>query len=142
MFTHTAWDDFRVLLSQLAGDGTRTTERVVPYAIFTDPEIGRVGMSETEARKSGRKIEVGRFEIRRNSKATEIGEPDGFIKVVIDSESRHLLGATLLCYDAAELVHMYIDVMNARSSYTLIRDAVYIHPTLAEALQSAVIELS
>ncbi len=137
MFTHTAWDDYRVLFSQLAGDGSRTTERVVPYAIFTDPEVGRVGMTETQAHQSGKSIKVARFEIRRNSKSLEIGEPDGFIKVIADAATGQLLGAALLCTEAAELVHIYIDLMNARAPYSVIRDAVYIHPTLAEAVQSA-----
>jgi pyruvate/2-oxoglutarate dehydrogenase complex dihydrolipoamide dehydrogenase (E3) component len=138
MFTHTAWDDHRILLSQLAGDGSRTTDRVVPYAIFTDPEVGRVGMNEREARKSGKNVSVKLYEIRRNSKARELGEVDGFIKVLIDRDSEQILGATVFCAEAAELVHIYIDAMNARSPYTVIRDAVYIHPTLAEAIQSAV----
>jgi pyruvate/2-oxoglutarate dehydrogenase complex dihydrolipoamide dehydrogenase (E3) component len=138
MFTHTAWDDYRILLSQLAGDGSRTTDRVVPYAIFTDPEIGRVGMNEAAAKQSGKNVRVARFEVRRNSKAVELGEPDGFIKVLIDRQSDQILGATLLCYDAAEIVHIYVDAMNAHAPYTVIRDAVFIHPTLAEAVQSAV----
>jgi pyruvate/2-oxoglutarate dehydrogenase complex dihydrolipoamide dehydrogenase (E3) component len=138
MFTHTAWDDYRVIFSQLAGDGSRTTERVVPYAIFTDPEVGRVGMTEAQARQSGKEIKVVRFEIRRNAKAIEIGETDGFIKVIADAATGQLLGAAVVCHEAAELVHVYIDLMNARASYPVIRDAVYIHPTLAEAVQSAV----
>ncbi len=137
MFTHTAWDDHRVLYSQIAGDRSRTTERVVPYAIFTDPEIGRVGMTETQARKSGKQIKVARFEIRRNSKSLEIGEPDGFIKVIADASTGQLLGAMVMCNEAAELVHLYIDLMNARAPFPVIRDAVYIHPTFAEAIQSA-----
>ncbi|PYQ57636.1 MAG: pyridine nucleotide-disulfide oxidoreductase, partial [Acidobacteria bacterium] len=138
MFTHTAWDDHRVLLSQITGDRSRTTERVVPYAIFTDPEVGRVGMTETQARQSGKQIKVARFEIRRNSKSLEIGEPDGFIKVIADASSGQLVGASVMCNEAAELVHIYIDLMNARAPFSVIRDAVYIHPTLAEAIQSAV----
>lgn len=138
MFTHTAWDDYRVLFSQIAGDASRTTERIVPYAIFTDPEIGRVGMNETEARETGREIKVARFDVRRNSKSVELGETEGFIKVVADAESNQLLGATVFSYDAAELVHIYIDLMNARAPYPVMRDAVFIHPTLAEAIQSAV----
>ncbi len=137
MFTHTAWDDHRVLYSQIVGDRSRTTERVVPYAIFTDPEIGRVGMTETQARKSGKQIKVARFEIRRNSKSLEIGEPDGFIKVIADASNDQLLGAMVMCNEAAELVHIYIDLMNARAPFPVIRDAVYIHPTFAEAIQSA-----
>jgi len=141
MFTHTAWDDYRILYSQLAGDRSRTTERVVPYAIFTDPEVGRVGMTEREARESGREIKVARYEIAKNSKAVEIGEPDGFIKLIAEAASGRLLGATVVCHEAAELVHVYIDLMNARAPFTVIRDAVFIHPTLAEAVQSAAARL-
>ena len=90
MFTHTAWDDHRVLLSQIAGDGARTTMRIVPYAIFTDPEIGRVGMNEKEARASGKTIKVGRLDVRRNSKAVELGETEGFIKVILALQHKQL----------------------------------------------------
>jgi pyruvate/2-oxoglutarate dehydrogenase complex dihydrolipoamide dehydrogenase (E3) component len=138
MFTHTAWDDYRVLNSQIAGDRSRTTRRIVPYAIFTDPEVGRVGMTESEARKQGKNVRVARYEVRRNAKALEEGEPEGFIKVVADATTGQLLGAALLCHNAAELVHIYIDLMNAGAPYRVIRDAVFIHPTLAEAVQSAV----
>jgi pyruvate/2-oxoglutarate dehydrogenase complex dihydrolipoamide dehydrogenase (E3) component len=138
MFTHTAWDDFRILESQLAGDGSRTTDRIVPYAVFTDPELGRVGMTERAAREAGRRVKTARFDMRRNGKAVEIGETAGFIKVVVDSETDRLLGAAVLANDGAELVHIYIDVMNAGATHRVIRDAIHIHPTLAEAIQSAV----
>jgi pyruvate/2-oxoglutarate dehydrogenase complex dihydrolipoamide dehydrogenase (E3) component len=137
MFTHTAWDDSRILLSQLAGDGSRTTDRIVPYAIYTDPQLGRVGMTETEARKAGRRIKVGRFEMRENGKAREIGETEGFVKVVLGAR-RRILGAAVLASEGAELVHLFVDVMNAGGSADAIRDAVHIHPTLAEAIQSCV----
>lgn len=137
-FTHTAWDDYRILLSQLAGDRQRTTERIVPYAIFTDPELGRVGVTETEARRSGRPIKVGRFDMARNGKAAEIGETKGFIKVIADADSNRILGAAVLAVDAAELVHGYIDLMNADAPVTAMADAIHIHPTLMEAVQSAV----
>jgi pyruvate/2-oxoglutarate dehydrogenase complex dihydrolipoamide dehydrogenase (E3) component len=138
LFTHTSWDDYRILLSQIAGDASRTTERVVPYAVFTDPELGRVGMTEREAREKGVKYRVARFEMKRNGKAREIGEPEGFIKVVLEEGTGKILGAVVLAADGAELVHMYIDSMNAGASAHVIRDAVHIHPTLAEAVQSAV----
>ena len=141
MFTHTAWDDHRVLLSQITGDDSRTTKRVVPYAIFTDPEIGRVGMNEKEARASGKTVKTARFEMRQNSKAVELGETEGFIKVVVDAQSDQIIGATVFCYDAAELVHMYIDLMNAQAPYSVIREAIHIHPTLAEAVQSVLSDL-
>lgn len=138
MFTHTSWDDYRILLSQMAGDGSRTTDRIVPYAVFTDPELGRVGLTEREAKEQGRRVRVQRFELKRNGKARELGEPEGFIKVLTDEATNRILGAALVCADAAELVHMYIDIMNAGATASVIRDAVHIHPTLAEAVQSAV----
>ena len=138
MFTHTAWDDYRILLSQLAGDRSRTTERIVPYAIYTDPQLGRVGMTETQARQAGREVRVGRFELRKNGKAKEIGETEGFVKVVADARSDRILGAAVLASEGAELVHLFVAVMNARARSALIRDAIHVHPTLAEAVQSAV----
>jgi pyruvate/2-oxoglutarate dehydrogenase complex dihydrolipoamide dehydrogenase (E3) component len=137
-FTHTSWDDYRILVSQLTGDGSRTTNRVVPYGVFTDPELGRVGLTEREANERKLKFRVAKFEMKKNGKAREIGEPEGFIKVLIEEGSGCILGAAVLASEGAELVHMYIDMMNARKSSTVIRDAVYIHPTLAEAIQSAV----
>jgi pyruvate/2-oxoglutarate dehydrogenase complex dihydrolipoamide dehydrogenase (E3) component len=141
MFTHTAWDDSRVLLSQLAGDRSRTTDRIVPYAIYTDPQLGRVGETEAQARKSGRKVRVGRFELRENGKAREIGETEGFVKVVTDARSGRILGASVLSWEGAELVHLLVDVMNAGGRAADIRDAIHVHPTLAEAVQSAVAAL-
>jgi pyruvate/2-oxoglutarate dehydrogenase complex dihydrolipoamide dehydrogenase (E3) component len=138
MFTHTAWDDYRVLLSQMTGNRSRTTNRIVPYAIYTDPQLGRVGMTEAEARKRKGKILVGRFEMKKNGKAKEIGEPEGFVKVVVDKRTMRVLGASVLAAEGAELIHLFIEVMNAGAPCTVIRDALHIHPTLAEAIQSAV----
>jgi pyruvate/2-oxoglutarate dehydrogenase complex dihydrolipoamide dehydrogenase (E3) component len=138
MFTHTSWDDYRILESELAGDGSRTTRRVVPYAVYTDPELGRVGQTETEAREGGAKIKVGRFEMRNNGKARETSQTEGMIKVVVEAASSRILGAAVLASDGAELVHVCVDLMNADAPYTVLRDAIHIHPTLAEAVQSAV----
>lgn len=137
MFTHTAWDDGRVLQSQLLGDGARRCDRIVPYAIFTDPELGRVGLTEAEARRTGKSLKIARFDMSSNGKAKEIGEPDGLIKVVLDAADETILGAAVLAADGAELVHVYIDLMNAGAPVRAIRDAVHIHPTLAEATQTA-----
>ena len=136
MFTHTSWDDYRILLSQITSDGSRTTKRVVPYAIFTDPQLGRVGMTESEARKSGKEIKVSRYDMKSNGRAREYGETQGFIKVVVEAKTDRILGAAVLATEGAELVHMYVDLMNADAPYTVIRDAIHIHPTLAEAVQS------
>jgi len=138
MFTHTAWDDYRVLMSQMTGDGSRTTDRVVPYAVFTDPELGRVGLTESEARQAGRAVKVARFDMKENGKAREIGETKGFIKVIVDQQTNRILGAAVLAAEGAELVHIYVDLMNAGAPYSTLRDAVHIHPTLSEAIQSAV----
>ena len=139
MFTHTSWDDHRILLSQMAGDGSRTTDRIVPYAIFTDPELGRVGMTEREAREAGYEVEVMTFDMRREKgKAREIGENEGLIKVVADATDRLILGAAVLTAEGAELVHMYTDLMNAGANLDVLQNAIHIHPTLAEDIQSAV----
>lgn len=138
MFTHTAWDDHRILESQWFGDGTRTTDRVVPYALFTDPELGRTGLTEAQARKQGHRCRAATFEVKRNGKAREVGETDGLIKVVIDEDSGQILGAAVLAHEGAELVHVYVALMNAKAPYTVLEQAIQIHPTLAEALQSAV----
>jgi pyruvate/2-oxoglutarate dehydrogenase complex dihydrolipoamide dehydrogenase (E3) component len=139
MFTHTSWDDHRVLMSQMAGDGSHTTDRVVPYAIFTDPELGRVGMTEREAREAGYEVEVMTLDMsREKGKALEIGENKGLIKVVADASNGRILGAAVLTAEGAELVHMYIDLMNAGATLDVIQNAVHIHPTLAEDIQSAV----
>jgi pyruvate/2-oxoglutarate dehydrogenase complex dihydrolipoamide dehydrogenase (E3) component len=137
-FTHTSWDDYRILRSQIAGNGSRTTKRVVPYAVFTDPELGRVGMTEMEARRAGHDVKLGRFDMSDSGKGYEIGETAGMIKVVIDAKTNLILGAAVLAAEGAELVHIYITLMNAGAPYTVIRDSIHIHPTLSEDVQSAV----
>jgi pyruvate/2-oxoglutarate dehydrogenase complex dihydrolipoamide dehydrogenase (E3) component len=141
MFTHTAWDDFRILESQMLGDRSRTTRRIVPYAVYTDPELGRVGLTEQEALQAGKRIRVGRFSMRANGKAREIGETGGFVKVVVEAKTDRILGATVLSAAGAELVHVFVELMNANAPWTVLRDAVHVHPTLAEAAQSAVLAL-
>lgn len=139
MFTHTSYDDHRVLLSQMVGDGSRTTNRIVPYAVFTDPELGRVGMTEHAAREAGYEVEVHRLDMEgEKGKAFELGENKGFIKVVSDASNDRVLGAAVLTAEGAELVHIYEDLMNADLPLSVIREAVYIHPTLAEDVQSAI----
>ena len=137
-FTHTAWDDYRIIESQMIGDKSRTTRRIVPYAMFTDPELGRVGLSEREAREQGVDFKMNFYEMKKNGKAREIGEPVGFIKVLCDAKTEKIIGATVLASEGAEIIHSYIDLMNAGAKFTVLRDAVHIHPTLAEAVQSAV----
>jgi pyruvate/2-oxoglutarate dehydrogenase complex dihydrolipoamide dehydrogenase (E3) component len=141
MFTHTAWDDFRVLRSQLIGNRSRTTRRVVPYAVYTDPELGRVGLTEQQARDSGAEIKIGRYLMRNNSKARELSETNGSVKVIVDAKSDLVLGAAVLSADGSELIHLFVTLMNARAPYSVLRDSIHIHPTLAEGIQSAVASL-
>ena len=143
MFTHTSWDDHLVLASQLLGDGSRTTTgRIVPYAIFTDPELGRVGMTEEEARRTyGSQVKVATFEMKHSGKATEQGETQGFIKLIADIRDKRLLGAAILAVEGGELVASCITLMNSGAALTRMSSGIYIHPTLSEAVQSAAVAL-
>ncbi len=136
-FTHAAYDDYRVLESQFLGNGEDSRCRIVPYAVFTDPELGRVGMSEAEARSSGRAVRIGRRMMTDSGKARELGRTDGFIKVVVDSEAGTILGATAFCEQGSELVQLFVELMNADATVETMRGAVHIHPTLAEAAKNA-----
>jgi pyruvate/2-oxoglutarate dehydrogenase complex dihydrolipoamide dehydrogenase (E3) component len=137
-FTHTSWDDYRILFDQMTGHGARTTRRIVPYAIFTDPEVGRVGMNEAQAKASGRAFDLHRFEMARNGRARERGSSVGFVHVIVERGTHLILGATVFADQGAELVHLYVDLMNAGAPATVMRDAVHIHPTMSEGIQSAV----
>jgi pyruvate/2-oxoglutarate dehydrogenase complex dihydrolipoamide dehydrogenase (E3) component len=143
MFTHTSWDDHLILESQLLGNGSRTTTgRIVPYAIFTDPELGRVGMTEEEARRAhGSQIKVASFDMKHSGKATEEGETQGFIKLIADVRDKRLLGAAVLAVEGAELVASCITLMNSGADLTRMSSGIYIHPTLSEAVQSAAVAL-
>jgi pyruvate/2-oxoglutarate dehydrogenase complex dihydrolipoamide dehydrogenase (E3) component len=138
-FTHTAYDDFRVLKSQLIGDGKDTRCRIVPYAMFTTPELGRVGLSETEARTSGKRFKVGKRPMTESGKARELGKTEGFIKVIIDAETDEILGATALCEQGSEIVQLFVELMNSGATTETVRGAVHIHPTLSEAAKNAVL---
>ena len=138
-FTHTAYADFGVLQSLFLGDGSVDRPRIIPYAMFTDPELGRVGMSEAEARKAGRAVKIGRYEMSDSGKARELGKTAGFIKIVLDAETDEFLGASVLSVEGAEIVQLFVELMNAGATARTMRDAVHIHPTLAEAAKNAVV---
>jgi pyruvate/2-oxoglutarate dehydrogenase complex dihydrolipoamide dehydrogenase (E3) component len=137
-YAHSAYDDHRVIAARLTRASLRTAEQVVPYAVFTDPELGRVGMTEYEARRTGQKVEVVVYDMARSRRASELRETRGFIKLVVNGATKQVLGAAVLAYRGAELVHSYLDLINAGLPYRLIGDAIYIHPTLQEAVQGAV----
>jgi pyruvate/2-oxoglutarate dehydrogenase complex dihydrolipoamide dehydrogenase (E3) component len=139
MFTHSAWDDHRILESQLVGDGSRTAQgRIIPHGLFTDPELGRVGLTETEARRQfGSDLSVAHFPMDRSGRAVEEGESSGFIKLLADRRNGKLVGAAVLATHGVEIIASYVTLMNAGASLHQIREAIYAHPTLAEAMQSA-----
>lgn len=138
-FTHTAYTDSKVVHDQIVGDGRMTTERIVPYAMFLDPELGRVGMTETEARNAGHAIRVGRKDMTTSGKAKEVGQTAGFIKVVIDAHTDQFLGAACLCHSGSEVVQVFIALMNARAGAQTIMNSVVIHPTIGDAAKNAVV---
>jgi len=121
----------------MLGDGSRTTERVLPYAIFTEPELGRAGMTEAQAREAGHRVLVGRQPMAESGEAREIGRTRGFIKVVAEAGSRRILGAAALCDAGSEVVQLFIELMNAGATADTMLDAVHIHPTLGEAAKNA-----
>ncbi|WAS91561.1 mercuric reductase [Nannocystis punicea] len=136
-FTHIAYDDHRILLTNLLSGGQATTRgRMVPYVVFTDPELARVGLSETEARRQGRKIEVARIGMDRVARALEMDEARGFIKIVIDADSDKFLGATILGVAAGELMSTIEVAMMGGLPASALRDATFAHPTLAESLNT------
>ncbi|GGB84084.1 dihydrolipoyl dehydrogenase [Deinococcus soli (ex Cha et al. 2016)] len=138
MFTHTARDDARVVYENVTKQaGLSIRDRVVPYAVFSDPQLGRVGLTEREARQLGYRVKVGRYEGRKIAKARALGETAGFIKVVADADTDRLLGAAVLLAEGAEIVHELITAMHLAAKYTDLRDMLHIHPTLAEGLSSA-----
>jgi pyruvate/2-oxoglutarate dehydrogenase complex dihydrolipoamide dehydrogenase (E3) component len=141
-FTHTAYDDFGVICSQLLGDGGKTAERIVGYAVFTEPELGRVGMTEQQARQAGHDIRIGRYEMKNSGKAREIGYREGFIKVIAEAGTNRILGAAVLAADGAETVQLYLELMNAGATTETMLNAVHIHPTFGEAAKNAVAAMS
>jgi pyruvate/2-oxoglutarate dehydrogenase complex dihydrolipoamide dehydrogenase (E3) component len=134
-FTHTSYDDHQIVAENLLDGGRRrASERIPAYALFTDPPLGRVGLTETEARAAGRRVRVGMLPMSRVGRARERGETQGFMKVVVDADSERILGAALLCIEGDEIVHSLLDVMAAGASYQVIRRAMHIHPTVSELI--------
>ena len=132
-FTHTSWNDYEIVAANLFdNDPRRISDRIPCYALFIDPPLGRIGMNEDEAKKSGRKILRGKMPMTRVGRARETGETQGFMKVLVDADSKELLGAAILGLNGDEIVHSLLDVMYAKKPYTTIQRAVHIHPTVTE----------
>ncbi len=134
-FTHTSYNDFEIVASNLLdADHRRISDRISTYALFVDPPLARIGMSEREARASGRKALVGRMQMARVGRARERSETQGFMQVLVDAETKLILGATLLGTEADEAIHCLLDVMYTRKPYTVVTRAMHIHPTVSELL--------
>jgi pyruvate/2-oxoglutarate dehydrogenase complex dihydrolipoamide dehydrogenase (E3) component len=136
-FTHISYDDYRIIETNLLKGGRATAAgRLVPYAVFMDPELGRVGLSEMEAGRQNRQIRVYKMPMRRVARALEADETRGFMKVVVDAGTGQILGCAILGIWGGELMSMIELAMMGRLPYTALRDAIFAHPTLAEAFNN------
>lgn len=134
-FTHTSYNDYEILVANMFdNDPRRVSDRITTYGLFIDPPLGRVGMTETQVRDSGRKALVGRMIMARVGRARERSETQGFMKVLIDAETNKILGAMILGIGGDEAIHSLLDVMYADAPYTVIQRAVHIHPTVSELI--------
>lgn len=136
-FTHISYDDFRIIRTNVIEGGNATiTGRLVPYTVFIDPQLGRVGLSETEAREQGYSIRVARMPMSYVSRALEVDEPRGMMKAVVDAETAQILGCAILGLEGGELATLLQVAMMGRVPYTALRDGIFSHPTLAEAFNN------
>jgi pyruvate/2-oxoglutarate dehydrogenase complex dihydrolipoamide dehydrogenase (E3) component len=141
-FTHTAWNDFEIVAANLLDNDARgVSDRITAYALYTDPPLGRAGMTVTEVRKSGRPALVATMAMEDVSRATEKGETKGFMKILVDKDTKQILGASLLGLAGDEVIHSILDVMYAKAPFTVMQRAVHIHPTVSEFVPTMLGEL-
>ena len=134
-FTHTSYNDYEILAANMFDkDPRRVSDRITTYGLFIDPPLGRVGMTETQVRKSGRKALIGKMAMSRVGRAKERSETQGFMKILIDAESKQILGASILSIGGDEIIHSLLDAMYAAAPYTVIQRAMHIHPTVTELI--------
>jgi len=132
-FTHTSYNDFEIVAANILDDKRRqVSDRIPAYALYTDPPLGRIGMTEQEVRGTGRPALVGTVEMKRVGRAYEKGETLGFMKIVVDKASKRILGASFLGLSGDEIVHSILGLMYANAPYTVLQKAVHIHPTVSE----------
>jgi pyruvate/2-oxoglutarate dehydrogenase complex dihydrolipoamide dehydrogenase (E3) component len=141
-FTHTAYNDFEIIAANLLDDDPRkVSDRLTAYALYTDPPLGRVGMTQAEVRATGRPALVGKRPMTRVGRAVEKGETQGFMTVLVDAETKLILGAAILGLNGDEAIHGMLDLMYAKAPYTTIQRAVHIHPTVSELIPTMLGEL-
>jgi pyruvate/2-oxoglutarate dehydrogenase complex dihydrolipoamide dehydrogenase (E3) component len=136
-FTHVSYDDYRVLNANLLEGGNRSIAgRVSPYCVFIDPQLGRIGLSENEARKQGRKVRIAKLPMTSVARAIETGRTRGFMKALVDPETEEILGAAILGEDGGEVMSMIQVAMMGKIKYPVLQNAILAHPTLAESLNN------
>ena len=134
-FTHTSYNDFEIVVANLLDhDPRRVSDRIMTYALFIDPPLGRAGMTDAQVKASGRKALVATRPMTRVARAVEKGETQGFMKVIVDAETKGILGAAILGVTGDEVIHTLLDVMYAKAPYTIVSRAMHIHPTVSELL--------
>ena len=132
-FTHTSYNDFEIVAANvLDNDQRHVTDRITAYALYTDPPLGRVGMTEAEVRRTGKPALISTMPMENVSRAFEKGETKGFMKILVDRDSQHILGASFLGLAGDEVIHVILDMMYAKAPYTVVQRAVHIHPTVSE----------
>jgi pyruvate/2-oxoglutarate dehydrogenase complex dihydrolipoamide dehydrogenase (E3) component len=136
-FTHISYDDWRIVRTNLIEGGNATiTGRLVPYTVFIDPQLGRIGLTETEARAQGRRIRVARLDMSGVARAVEVDESRGFMKAVVDADNGQILGYACLGIEGGEMMNMVEIAMLAKMPYTTLKEAIFAHPTLGESLNN------
>lgn len=136
-FTHISYDDYRIIRNNLLRGGQSSTKnRPVPYTVYIDPQLGRIGLTEQEARAQGRAIRVAKIPMTWVARAVETAEPRGFIKAVVDAETRQILGAAVLAVEGGEIMSMLQIAMMGNLPYTALEDGIFAHPALAEGLNT------
>jgi pyruvate/2-oxoglutarate dehydrogenase complex dihydrolipoamide dehydrogenase (E3) component len=136
-FTHISYDDYRVVAGNLLNGQHRSIrDRILPYTVFIDPQLGRIGLTESEARKLGKKIRVAKMPMTSVARAIETDETRGFIKIIVDSETELILGAAVLGIEGGEIASIVQIAMEGGLKYTALRDGIFSHPTLAESLNN------
>jgi pyruvate/2-oxoglutarate dehydrogenase complex dihydrolipoamide dehydrogenase (E3) component len=142
-FTHTSYNDFEIVAANLLDhDPRRVSDRILAYGLYIDPPLGRAGWTEADVRRSGRPALIGRRSMTRVGRAVEKGETQGFMKVLVDAETKQILGAAILGTGGDEAIHTILDVMYAKAPYTVMQRAVHIHPTLSELIPTMLGELT
>ena len=141
-FTHTAYNDYEIVAQNLLdGRSRRVSDRITCYGLFIDPPLGRVGMTEAEARAKNHQVRIGMRPMTRVARAIEKGESQGFMKVMVDQHNQQILGAVILGVGGDEAVHCVLDVMSAKAPFSMLRDTVHIHPTVSELIPTILGEL-